>query len=112
MRIEPNSIDDFMLLPKPIFSPRLFTFRYRRMLRQCMDTYTEQQQRDAQQVLVSLARYATRIAQFAPSEPIEHLLIMEGIQEHLESLEYALGMRERVLESVTLNGEPVSVWSV
>ncbi len=82
------------------------------MLRQCMDTYTEQQRHDAQMVLVSLARYTRRIAQFAPSEPFEHLLIMEGIQEHLESLEYALGMRERVLESVTLNGEPVAVWSV
>lgn len=82
------------------------------MLVHDVDTYTEEQRLDAQKVLVSLARYATWIAQFAPSESIEVILIMEGIQEHLESLEYVLGRRERVLESVTLNGEDVSVWSV
>ena len=109
MRIEPNFIDDLMSPHEPIFSPRFFTFRYQRMLVHGMDTYTKQQRHDAQNVLVSLARYATRIAQFAPSEPIEILLIMEGIHEHLESLECAVGTRRRTLEWVTLNGEPVSV---
>jgi len=82
------------------------------MLIHDVDTYTEEQRLDAQMVLVSLAEYSCRIARHSPSGVMDIILIMEGIQEHLESLEYAVGMRERVLESVTLNGESVAVWSV
>lgn len=81
-----------------------------------MDTHREQftleQQSDAQRVLVRLAEYTRRIARHSPSEVMDIILITEGLLEHLEELEYAVGMSERVLESVTMNGEPVSVWSV
>ena len=81
-----------------------------------MDTRREQftleQQSDAQRVLVRLAEYTRRIARHSPSEVMDILLITEGLLEHLDELEYAVGMRERVLESVTLNGNAVSVWSV